>query len=86
MSEESVTNWIAGVGAKDPDSEQALWNHYFKQVVRLARSRMQALQSAIYDEEDAAASALRSLFRGITAATSERIRLGAQTGIARIRV
>ncbi|MEM7478244.1 MAG: ECF-type sigma factor [Planctomycetota bacterium] len=62
---EPITDWIAGVGAKDPESEQALWNHYFHQVVRLARSRMLALQSTFYDEEDAAASALRSLFRGI---------------------
>jgi RNA polymerase sigma factor (sigma-70 family) len=65
MSDPPITRWISGARERDEDSEQALWNHYFERVVRLARTRMFALQGAVYDEEDAAASALRSLFRGI---------------------
>jgi len=65
MADLPITQWIRGTRAGDPESEAALWGHYFKIVVRLARSRMFALQGSIYDEEDAAASALHSVFRGI---------------------
>lgn len=62
-----ITQWITGVRKRDSEAETALWDHYFKRVVRLARSRMSALQGTVYDEEDAAVSALRSMFRGIQA-------------------
>lgn len=65
MTDRPVTEWIRGAESRDPHSEQALWNHYFSRVARLARSRMFAIQAAVYDEEDAAVSALNSLFRGI---------------------
>lgn len=65
LSNLPITQWIAGTRACDEQSEQALWNHYFPRVVRLARARLFALQRSIYDEEDAAASAMHSLFRGI---------------------
>lgn len=65
MSEGPITEWIRGAEDCDPQSEEALWNHYFGRVVRLARSRMYAIQASVYDEEDAAVSALNSLFRGI---------------------
>ena len=44
-----------------------MWNHYFAIVVRLARSRMQQMQCLVYDEEDAALSSMRSIFRGLGA-------------------
>jgi DNA-directed RNA polymerase specialized sigma24 family protein len=65
MSDLPITQWIAGAKRHDPDSERALWNHYFERVVRLARSRMFALQGSVYDEEDAAISAINSVFRGL---------------------
>ena len=65
MKDQSVTGWIRGSEAGDDQSQEKLWNHYFDRVVRLARSRMYAIQASVYDEEDAAVSALNSLFRGI---------------------
>ena len=65
MTDPPITQWIRGAQARDETSEHGLWNHYFERVVRLARSRMFALQASVYDEEDAAVSALRSVFRGI---------------------
>ncbi len=65
MADTPITQWIRGTQAGDAESEAALWTHYFAIVVRLARSRMHALQGGIYDEEDAAASSLHSVFRGI---------------------
>jgi len=65
MTDPPITQWIRGVEQGDPHSEQALWNHYFQRVVRLASTRMFALQGTVYDEEDAAISAIHSLFRGI---------------------
>lgn len=65
MTDQSITGWIRGSEAGDSQSQTMLWNHYFDRVVRLARSRMYAIQASVYDEEDAAASALNSLFRGI---------------------
>lgn len=65
MTDQSVTGWIRGAEHGDEFSEESLWNHYFERVVGLARSRMFAIQTSVYDEEDAAVSALNSLFRGI---------------------
>jgi DNA-directed RNA polymerase specialized sigma24 family protein len=65
MADQSITGWIRGSEAGDGQSQEKLWNHYFDRVVRLARSRMYAIQASVYDEEDAAVSALNSLFRGI---------------------
>lgn len=65
MTDQSITGWIRGSEAGDDQSQEMLWNHYFDRVVRLARSRMYAIHASVYDEEDAAVSALNSLFRGI---------------------
>lgn len=65
MSESPITQWIDGASCGDAESEHALWNHYFGRVLRLARTRMFTIQGAVYDEEDAALSAMNSLFRGI---------------------
>lgn len=65
MSDPPITQWIEGTKHHDPQSESDLWNHYFEKVVRLARGRMFALQGTVYDEEDAAISALNSVFRGL---------------------
>ncbi len=65
MDENSITAWIRGAEKHEKCSEELLWKHYFDRVVRLARSRMFAIQASVYDEEDAAASALNSLFHGL---------------------
>ena len=60
-----ITNLIHGVQQGDSSSANALWEHYFPQVLRLAQKKMFMIQGAYYDEEDAALSALHSLFRGL---------------------
>ena len=65
MHDPPITEWIRRAEGRDAQSEEALWDHFFERVVRLARTRMFALQATVYDEEDAAVSALNSLFRGI---------------------
>lgn len=67
MSPSPVTEWINKAKDGSPSAYDALWNHYFEKLVRLARARMFALQGAFYDEEDAALSAINSLFRGLHA-------------------
>jgi RNA polymerase sigma factor (sigma-70 family) len=68
-----VTLWIAAAKDRDPEAEQSLWNHYFQRVIRYARSRMFVLQGTVYDEEDAAVSALNSLFRGMQTSRFPRL-------------
>lgn len=65
MNDPPITEWIRRAEELDAQSEEALWAHYFSRVVRLARTRMFALQASVYDEEDAAVSAMNSLFKGI---------------------
>ena len=65
MSDQPITQWITKATHSDVEAEHGLWNHYFDRVVRLARSRMFHVQASVYDEEDAAVSAMHSLFRGI---------------------
>lgn len=65
MTDPPITEWLDSIKRGDCHAETQLWNHYFSQVVRLARSRMFALQGAVYDEEDAAVSAMRSVFLGL---------------------
>lgn len=60
-----VTTWIRGAESGDTECQNALWNHYFAQVIRLAQGRMFAFQTSVYDPEDAALSAMHSLFRGM---------------------
>lgn len=65
MNEPPITQWIADARRGDQAAQTQLWTHYFGRIVRLARSRMFTLQGAVYDEEDAAVSAMRSVFRGL---------------------
>jgi DNA-directed RNA polymerase specialized sigma24 family protein len=63
--EGSVTQWVGGLKAGDPEATRRLWERYFSDLVRLARARMRAVSRAAADEEDAALSAFDSLCRGI---------------------
>lgn len=60
-----ITSWIEQAKLGDPSAYEYLWKQYFASVVRLARGRMFALKGTFYDEEDAALSAMHSLFVGI---------------------
>jgi RNA polymerase sigma factor (sigma-70 family) len=60
----SVTRWVGGLKAGDPEAARQLWGRYFADLVRLARARLRDAPRAAADEEDAALSAFDSLCRG----------------------
>lgn len=60
-----ITQWLERARRGDDDAAAQLWRHYFARVTRLARGRMAAMSRAVYDEEDAALSAMHSFFRGM---------------------
>jgi DNA-directed RNA polymerase specialized sigma24 family protein len=66
MAPASVTHWITQVKAGDGRAAQQLWERYYRQLVNLARDKLQGLgcRRIIEDEEDAALSALDSFCRG----------------------
>ena len=67
FSEEPVSQWIEQLSEADPLAAQRLWEHFCKRLMSYARGRLKAATRRIYDEEDAAVSAFRSLCRGIEA-------------------
>jgi DNA-directed RNA polymerase specialized sigma24 family protein len=62
--EGSVTRWVSGLKAGDPEAVRQLWQRYFVDLVRLARPRLRDISRAPADEEDVALSAFDSLCRG----------------------
>jgi DNA-directed RNA polymerase specialized sigma24 family protein len=67
ISQEPVSLWIEQLASADHDAASRLWAHFCQRLVVFARSRMSPSSRRIYDEEDAAVSAFRSLCRGIEA-------------------
>ena len=61
----SVSHWIGRLRAGDQAAAQPLWERYFRQLVALARKRLQGTPRRAADEEDAALSAFDSVCRGI---------------------
>ncbi|MFY7875452.1 MAG: ECF-type sigma factor [Pirellula sp.] len=66
-TQEPVSLWIEQLSAADHDAASRLWAHFCQRLMIFARSRMSSSTRRIYDEEDAAVSAFRSLCRGIEA-------------------
>lgn len=64
---EPVSLWIEQLSAADPQAAHRLWEHFCRRLMSFARGRLKAETRRIYDEEDAALSAFRSLCRGIEA-------------------
>jgi DNA-directed RNA polymerase specialized sigma24 family protein len=60
----SVTQWIDGLKAGDPDAAQKLWERYFRRLVGLAKKKLRAAPRCAADEEDVALSAFDSFCRG----------------------
>ena len=60
----SVTQWIDGLKAGDPDAAQKLWERYFRRLVGLARMKLRSAPRRAADEEDVALSAFDSFCRG----------------------
>jgi DNA-directed RNA polymerase specialized sigma24 family protein len=63
-SEGSITRWIDQLQAGDVAAAQPLWEHYFHQLVDLARRKLGA-KPLIADGEDVALSAFDSFCRGL---------------------
>jgi DNA-directed RNA polymerase specialized sigma24 family protein len=61
---ETVTYWLQQLQAGDPRAAQPLWERYFTQLVRLARSRLVGSPRRVADEEDVALSVFDSFCRG----------------------
>jgi RNA polymerase sigma factor (sigma-70 family) len=61
----SVSGWINQLQAGDASAAQPLWERYFRQLVRLARERLQRAGARNRDEEDLALSAFASFCLGV---------------------
>lgn len=59
--------WVEQLASADRDAAARLWAHFCQRLMNYARTRMSPSTRRIYDEEDAAVSAFRSLCRGIEA-------------------
>jgi RNA polymerase sigma factor (sigma-70 family) len=64
-STNSVTHWIELLRQGDHAAARPLWERYYQQLVRLARSRLGGRPRRVADEEDVALSAFASFCRGI---------------------
>jgi len=60
----SVTLWIDRLKAGDGWAARQLWERYFRQMVGLARKKLQDMPRGAADEEDVALSAFDSFCRG----------------------
>lgn len=65
--EDPVSIWIEQLIASDPTAASLLWEHFCQRLMSYARGRLSSKTRRVYDEEDAAVSAFRSLCRGIEA-------------------
>jgi DNA-directed RNA polymerase specialized sigma24 family protein len=59
----SITHWIRGVCRGDSAAAEALWQHYFPQLVHLAREKLLGAPRRMADEEDVALSAMNRFCR-----------------------
>ncbi len=64
-SEDPVSQWIEQLATSDRDAANRLWQHFCRRLMSFARNRISPTSRRVYDEEDAALSAFRSLCRGI---------------------
>ena len=60
----SVTDWVRRLESGDRTVAQKLWERYFQQLVRLARTKLGDTPRAAADEEDVALSAFASFCSG----------------------
>jgi len=65
--DDPVSIWIEQLAACDPRAASRLWEHFCLRLMSYARGRLNPKTRQVYDEEDAAISAFRSLCKGIEA-------------------
>jgi RNA polymerase sigma factor (sigma-70 family) len=61
----SVSHWIAALKGGDPAAAQPLWERYYRQLVALARKKLQPARRRAADEEDVVQNAFHSFFRAV---------------------
>ena len=66
-SEEPISGWIDGLRQGDESAARKVWQHFAKRLCDATRHRIHPKTRRVYDEEDAAVSAFRSLCAGVTA-------------------
>jgi len=64
-SDDPVSQWIEQLAASEREAANRLWQHFCRRLMSFARNRLSPTSRRVYDEEDAAISAFRSLCRGI---------------------
>jgi RNA polymerase sigma factor (sigma-70 family) len=62
----SVTRWVTALKGGDSSAAQPLWERYHRQLVSLARQKLQSARRRAADEEDVVQSAFHSFFRGVS--------------------
>ena len=62
-SDPQISQWIMSAQAGDREAITRLWNHYYPQLVRLARTRLAGAPQQMADAEDVAASAIKSFWK-----------------------
>ncbi len=72
-ADDSVTQWIAKLGAGNVAAAQAIWNRYFERLAYYARRKLNKVPRRVADEEDIALSALDSFCRGAAAGRFPRL-------------
>lgn len=65
-SEGSVTRWVTAAKGGDAAASQRLWERYHRQLVALARQKLQAGRRRAVDEEDVVQNAFHSFFQGVS--------------------
>jgi RNA polymerase sigma factor (sigma-70 family) len=64
-SDDSVSQWIAGLKSGDERAAAQLWERYFRQLVSLARKKLGSSPRRVADEEDLAISAFKSFCQAV---------------------
>src|SRR5436190_7202927 len=64
-SEGSVTRWVTALKAGDDAAAQPLWERYHRQLVSLARRKLESSRRRGADEEDVVQNAFHSFFKGV---------------------
>src|SRR5262245_7214608 len=64
-SEGSVTRWVTALKGGDLAAAQPLWERYHRQLIALARRKLESSPRRTADEEDVVQSAFHSFFRGV---------------------
>lgn len=71
--DQSITFWIHRLKEGDQAAAQPLWNHFFQQLMNVARRRLGGTSRRVADEEDVALTAFQSLCSGVAEGRFERL-------------